>query len=298
MVGNEWVVLELTPQGEDEDPDVLRASLTRTLKGCEIFIPASISKVGGSRVVHKLIDNYVFVKREQPDPFYFKVEGSKYVLTVLTAPVGRTRRISTVKDADIAKMKRQIVVETEQGIEVDDEVEVTSGAYKGIRCRVIEEIKENDSVQVYVSLRSKQTIVTLPRSFLKYVPAEDQSDVPSFAPFLTRMSRTQDLVRRAKELLVATEGFNPFALLAQKVRASDQYKWVSKLLPLIKDVTGRRHLDEVRYIPDGSALVEASRKVALLRKVADQGQEINDQLTKIEDTLRKAEKNAQSKRNS
>jgi transcription antitermination factor NusG len=292
---SEWVVLELTPQGEDEDPDVLRASLARALKGCEIFIPASISKVGESRVVHKLIDNYVFVRRDQPDHFYFKVEGTKYILTVLTTPVGRTRRISSVRDVDIAKMKRQIVVETEQGIEVDDEVEVTSGAYKGIRCRVIEEIKENDSVQVYISLRSKQTIVTLPRSFLKYVPAEAQSDVPSFAPFMTKVARIQELVRRAQDLLVATV-LDTSALLAKKLKLSRQSYWVARLLPLLEDVTRRRYLDEVQEIPDASLLKIQLDKVEALRKVETQGQEIKTQLSKLEDIIRKAEENARSKR--
>jgi transcription antitermination factor NusG len=244
----DWVVLELSPQGEDEDPDVLRASLARSLRGSEIFIPASISKVGDSRVVHKLIDNYVFVKREHPDQHYFRMEGSKYVTSVLTVKDGRVRKISVVRDVDIAKMRRQIQVETEQGIEVDDEVEVMSGAYKGIRCKVIEEIRENETVQVYVNLRSKQTIVTLPRSFLKYVPAENNSDMPAFAPFLTRVVRIQELVQRARPPLDAAIG-SLAPLLGARNKIEKVSPVVAKLLSLVSEVRDRRAVDEAHQIP-------------------------------------------------
>lgn len=221
----EWVVLELSSQGEEEDPDILRASLSRTLKGAEIFIPASISIVGESRVVHKLIDNYVFVRRSQPDGYYLKVENTKYVTSVLTVPSGKVRKISTVRDSDIEKMRRQIHVETEQGIEVDDEVEVMSGAYRGIRGKVIGEIKENDSVQVYIHLRSKQAIVTLPRSFLRFVASEEQPEGPSFAPFLTKAMRIQEWARRASPLLdlrggdvpLLEKSFSTYVLLKRSV---------------------------------------------------------------------------------
>lgn len=261
----EWVVLELTPQGEDEDPDVLRSSLLRTLRGSEIFIPASISKVGDSRVVHKLIDNYVFVKREQPDHFYFKIEGTKYVTSVLTVPSGRNRRISAVRDTDIAKMKRQIQVETEQGIEVDDEVEVMSGAYKGIRGRVIEEIPENDSVQVYISLRSKQTIITLPRSFLRFVPAEDQSDVPAFAPFLTKLVRIQELVRRAQAPLEAMS-LDMGKLYRLFGTVKNTMPWVSRMSPLVHEVMGGRELEDQLedQLPEASILTSKLKRLSLM----------------------------------
>jgi transcription antitermination factor NusG len=201
-----WVVLELTSQGEDEDPEILRSALLRSFKGADLFIPASISIVGDSRVVHKLIDNYVFIRKELPDSSYFKVEGSKYISTVLSTNTvgvrnGGTRKTLTIRDADISKMRRQIEVETEQGIEVGDDVEVMSGAYKGIRGRVIEEIPENASVQVYILLRSKEAIVTLPRSFLRFVVKDAESDVPTFAPFLTRITRLREWARRATTIL-------------------------------------------------------------------------------------------------
>lgn len=201
----EWVVLELTSQGEDEDPEVLRKAFSRILKGGEVFIPAAISIVGDSRVVHKLIDNYVFVKRTFPDPFFLKLEGTRYVSCVLTVSGNSSiqRRIACVSEADIEKMRRQIYVETEQGIEVGDEVEVMSGPYKGITGKIIEEIPETDSVQVYISLRSKQALVTLPRSFLRFV-AKNKGDQPSFSPFLNKITRIRELVSKMRPIILWT----------------------------------------------------------------------------------------------
>lgn len=206
MEKHDWVVLELSPQGEDEDPEILATALARLIrdKTAEIFIPASVSIQGDSRVIHKLIDNYVFVRRNLPDSVFMRLEGSKYIASVLTIARSdkktTTREMACVKDHDIERMRCQIHVETEQGIEVGDEVQVMSGPYKGINGRIIEEIPENDSVQVYIKLRSKEAIVTLPRSFLRFV-SKDQSEVPTFSPFLTKIERIREWVRAARPIL-------------------------------------------------------------------------------------------------
>jgi len=71
-------------------------------------------------------------------------------------------------------MRRQIYVETDQGIGIGDTVAITSGPYRQIEAKVIEEIPEEDKVQVHIQLRSKDSIVTLPRSFLRLVTRADR----------------------------------------------------------------------------------------------------------------------------
>jgi 5'-3' exonuclease/transcription antitermination factor NusG len=194
----EWVVLELSPQGEDEDPEVLRKSIGKSIKSLkDVFVPASIITRGHSRSVYKLIENYIFVRRTQSDQVYFKLEGSKYIASVLTVFDHRVRKISAVPDNSIDQMRLQLHVETEQGIEVDDDVLVMSGAYSGIVGKVVENIPENNAVQVYIKLRSKQALITLPRSFLKYVSnvSEDQQ---YNSPFLTKLNRIRQYIDRAR----------------------------------------------------------------------------------------------------
>lgn len=249
MATFEWVVLELSPQGEDEDPEALHLALTRTIKGkgVEIFIPASISIVGESRVIHKLIDNYVFVRRTLPDTAYFKLEGTRYVASILTArKSGAGRQIACIKDDDVERMRRQIHVETEQGIDVGDEVQVMNGPYKGINGRIIEEIQETDSVQVFIKLRSQQAIVTLPRSFLRFV-AKDQSDLPTFSPFGTKIARIHEWVEKIRPILSwPSKAFNPIARYMRWVEQSRQLYTLLKDPPIPRAFVGV--FDKVRQL--------------------------------------------------
>ncbi len=171
-MSDEWVVLELSPKAEGEDPDILRRSIQNLVKGAEVFIPASVTVVGDDRVVQYLVDGYAFVRRTLPDEKYIKLEGSRYVQSVITKSMSHAkdlRHLACVTSVDIDRMRGQLQVESDQGIGVGDTVRITSGAYRQILATVIEDIPEEDKVQVEVRLRSKESLVTLPRSFLRLV---------------------------------------------------------------------------------------------------------------------------------
>jgi DNA polymerase-1 len=167
----DWVVLELNPKSEGEDPDALKAGILRSLRhpAAEVFIPAAVTQIGGDRVSHYLMEGYAFIRKTLPDSAYLKLEGTRFVQTILTKPNGsrHSRSLATVNDEHIDKIRDQIAVEINQGIGVGDTVVIVSGHFKHIEATVIEEIPEQDAVQVYIKLRSKQTIITLPRSFLQ-----------------------------------------------------------------------------------------------------------------------------------
>lgn len=165
----EWVVLELGPAAEGEDPDFIRASIRHLLRDAEVFIPASVVQRGDDRVISYLMEGYAFIRRAHPDERYFRLEGSKYVHAIVTAPSidSKIRRVACVKDADIERFRAQIKVQEDQGIDVNDMVVITSGPYKNLKAMVIEDIPEMDAVQVHVQLRSKDSLVTLPRAFLR-----------------------------------------------------------------------------------------------------------------------------------
>ena len=169
MTVSEWIILELSPKAENEDPEIVRSSIRHLLRDADIFIPASIVEQGDDRLVKYLIDGYAFIKRAHPDERYLRLEGTKYIQTIVTVPsVGvRSRRLAVVQDTDIDKFRRQIKVQEDQGIDVGDLVAITSGPYKNLKALVIEDIPEQDAVQVHVQLRSKDSLVTLPRAFLR-----------------------------------------------------------------------------------------------------------------------------------
>ena len=167
----QWVILELSPKADNEDPEIIRRSIRHVIRTAEVFVPAMVTELNGDRVIHYLVDGYAFIRRDHPDANYFKLEGTRYVVNIITHPVsGKSpKQIACVSDSDIARMQSQLRVESNQGISVGDTVVVTSGVYKQIHAVVIEDIPEMDSVQVQVKLRSKESLVTLPRSFLQLV---------------------------------------------------------------------------------------------------------------------------------
>lgn len=190
-----WVALELNFRAEGEDPDIVCQSIQNALKGAEVFIPAVVTQVGDARVVHYLVDGYAFLRRaEHAISAIMRLENSRYVnaiLTEATSGPGR-RRLSTVTASEIDRMRSQIALEVDQGICIGDKVSITSGHYRNIEATVVEEIPELEQVQVYVRLRSKQSIVTLPRSFLRVTERSPLS------PVLSRLTALGSWTRAAQ----------------------------------------------------------------------------------------------------
>jgi 5'-3' exonuclease/transcription antitermination factor NusG len=170
-----WVVLELSSKAEGEDPDLIRASIRHMMHGAEVFVPASVTEMGDDRVIKYLVDGYAFIRHDFPDEKYFRLEGSRYVQSVVTMS-GRphSRKVAFIDDGAIEKFQQLIKLQDDQGIEVGDVVMITSGIFKNIKATVIDEIEEMQSVQVAVHLRSKEDLVTLPRSFLRLVEKAPQ----------------------------------------------------------------------------------------------------------------------------
>jgi 5'-3' exonuclease/transcription antitermination factor NusG len=179
-VSNEWVVLELGPKADGEDPDLVRRSIRGILRDADVFIPAAVTILGEDKVVRYLVEGYAFVRRTFPDAQYLKLENTRFVNAVLTrtGKPGQGRALSTIKDREIERLRAQVHAESEQGIGVGDTVLITSGPYRQITAIVYEDIPEHDAVQVFVRLRSKEALVSLPRNFLRLVSKAEKGVQP------------------------------------------------------------------------------------------------------------------------
>lgn len=193
---NEWVVVELSPRAEGEDPELIRASIRHLIRDAEVFLPVSVSQLGDDRVIHYLVDGYAFIRRVSPEPKYLRLEGTKYVQSIITRVVYNpsdrpVRELACVGDDAIDRFKSQLFTEEDQGISIGDTVLVTSGPYKQIHAVVIEDMPDTDSVQVHVKFRSKESLVTLPRSCLKLLEKASRAGFPlrvaSLREWLTRL---------------------------------------------------------------------------------------------------------------
>lgn len=198
----EWLVIELSSRCEGEDPRVLQEALTRLVKTSEVFVPAAVTEIGDDVVYSYLLEGYAFVRRDSPDSTYLRLENSRYVESVLTEPRGSggSRRLSTVSEEDIDRFRRQVKAISDQGISVGDTVTITSGPYRNIEATVVEDIAEEGMVQVHVKLRSKQSLVTLPRGFLRVVKRAPLS------PVYNRMASLRAWSTMATALLEWEEG--------------------------------------------------------------------------------------------
>jgi len=196
---DEWVVLELNARSEGEDPVIVRNSIQKSVPKTEVFLPVVITKIGDDSIVHSLVDGYAFVRRgDYPDSAFLRLELTRFVQAVLSEPgtYGRHRRLSTVRTSDIEKMRQQIQAQVHQGIGIGDKVKITTGPYRNIEATVIEEIPEQKVVQVFVKLRSKESIVTIPRSGLLVLERAPMSQL------LSRLTGLRAWLRQASPVIL------------------------------------------------------------------------------------------------
>jgi transcription antitermination factor NusG len=174
-MSDQWLVLELSSRAEGEDPDDVCRAIRGVVKGSDVFIPAAVTQVGDDRVIHYLVEGYAFIRRTKPDSAYRALENCRYVQSLLVDH-GK-HALATVPNSEIEKMRTRMYAEADQGIGVDDIVTITAGPYKELTARVIEDYPESQTVQVHIQLRSKEAIITLPRSFLLVVTRKELSPV-------------------------------------------------------------------------------------------------------------------------
>ena len=183
-----WIIVELSPRAEGEDPDVLKRVLTHLLRGAEVFIPATTTQVGKDKVVHYLVDGYAFIRKDRPSSDYQKLERSAYVHSVLYQ--SSKHDWATVHNEEIQRMRLLVTTEADQGIGIGDTVTITAGPYKEIPAIVIEDMPELNMVQVHVKLLSKEAILTLPRGSLRVEHHVERS------PLYARVQRFKTWLRQ------------------------------------------------------------------------------------------------------
>jgi 5'-3' exonuclease/transcription antitermination factor NusG len=225
----QWVVLELTAKADGEDPDVIAASIRHLIRDAEVFVPASVVQREAIREVRYLVDGYAFIKHRHPDGHYVRLEDTKFVQSPLYQATGsrREKRLATVSDRQIETLRAQIVVEVDQGIEVGDSVLITSGPYKNIKATVREEIHEQESVVVYIHLRSTDRLVTLPRAFLKL-----ESKSPHIA-LRERLRRLDAWISTAR-VLARVPDFKLYELHRRLAALNKLQSWVGQSVALYR----------------------------------------------------------------
>ena len=228
---NEWIVVELTPHGEKEAPAAILRAASKILGRCEVYVPAWETKIGEDKTIHYLMPGYAFVRKERADRDYRRLEGTRLFQSLLRTG----KNLATVASAYIEELKEKLRAEVNQGIGEGDVVLICSGPYKNIEATVITEIPEERTVQVHIELRSKQSIVTLPRSALKIV------DRAPLSLYFARLGYLRAWFKMA-QVVLAYRG-DP----AELSRTFDVYRFVARAL-----VSGRTLFAFVHAYPHKS----------------------------------------------
>jgi 5'-3' exonuclease len=247
----EWSVLELTPRSDGEDPDLLIRAIRGALKNreAEVFVPAAVTQIGEDRVVHYLMDGYAFVRN--PGKNLKNLDNGRYVQGV----------IGLVANAEIERMKVQIQQEVDQGIGVGDTVKIVSGPYRNLTATVIEDIPEEKVVQVFIKLRSKQSIVTLPRPFLQVVTRTKLSG------FFSRLSSIRVWVRRAAPVILWS-GRDIQGLEAASLRYGQLKAWAGRdISPISRFLHGTLTLPEADRAAERLGIPSAARPNLILSQL-------------------------------
>jgi len=171
-----WIILELSPQGESRLEDgTLERSIRNDLgvdKDFPIFIPATSYTKGNKTITLRLMEGYVFVASGLPETSYFALEQKVYIAQVMSSNPGpyRIRVLSTVSDAHVSDLKRQLQQMIASDISVMDKVLVTEGSYRTLEGVVLG--LHGDKAFVKINLRSMEIIATIPRMFLEVLESE------------------------------------------------------------------------------------------------------------------------------
>jgi transcription antitermination factor NusG len=170
----DWVVLELSRQGDKELPEDLAFYIQKSIsKPLEVFVPARSFYRRENAVTIRVLEGYAFVRAGYSPGVYIELENSPYVTKVLSTDSKQGRYLQYVEDIEIQKMTQQLDEQSIREIEVEDEVSICSGVYEGLQGIVkgMDDVKETAYVEI-LNLTSLNTYVPLPVQFLTKDPSK------------------------------------------------------------------------------------------------------------------------------
>jgi len=168
-MSRQWVVVELSHQGEKRTPSDIRTLLGQALGGgVEVFVPALTFTRRDTRVTLYVMEGYAFVEAGLSTDRYFDLEESSYVARVLSKTENSGRYLCYVPQQTIADLERQLQVLAARKIEVGDLVQIIEGSYSQLLGEVLHVWPDRDAATVHVTdLESMEVIVELPYQFLE-----------------------------------------------------------------------------------------------------------------------------------
>jgi hypothetical protein len=213
-----WVVIALSPIAQALAPDELVGKLSEALAGIEIFVPAHVEHHEGENVTVQLVEGYAFARFTEPDRTYMKL-ASGLLGAPLKVPGNRT--LATVTNAEVDKLRAQLVQEAHDEVRTGDSVLIETGLYSQMEGVVVAVLPE-DRLEILVKLRSKQSLVTLPRVFVSVIDQHPLGEVQG------RLNKLCAYIRQLKQLLNVPLDLGPLRRAFVDLQACQRYASASR----------------------------------------------------------------------
>lgn len=165
----QWVVVELSHQGEKRSPDEIRVLLSQCVGGgVEVFVPALTFRRKDSCVTLYVMEGYVFIEAGLSTDRYFDLEDTVYVRSVLSKEEPSGRYLRYVPNSTVRELEERLAELAARKIERGDRVRITEGSFSQLVGEIRDVWPETSTATVHVvDLESMEVIVELPFQFLE-----------------------------------------------------------------------------------------------------------------------------------
>lgn len=165
---DQWVILELSNQGEKELPEDLKRSLEKMAsKEVEIFVPSrSFYRRENAKTIC-VLEGYIFMRAGYSPGFYFEFENSPFIAKVLAEERTKGRYLQYLDDDNIQQLRAKLDVVSIREVELEDRVKIIEGVYSDMEGVVkwMDDEKTEAAIEI-LGLKSLNTYVTVPVQFL------------------------------------------------------------------------------------------------------------------------------------
>lgn len=177
-----WVVLELSPEGEDLVTSGRLAAHVRA----DLSVPKTYPVIVPSGDGSNSSVNYVFIRGGLPSSRYFALERRAYAERVLSRHVGNLRTVCYVQGREVEAMLRTVERPRAAPLNRGQVVEVVSGPYLRVRGRVLGPYSSRELI-VQVRTRTLLRLLVVHRTDVATV--DDRTVPPLFVPDLRQLRR-------------------------------------------------------------------------------------------------------------
>ena len=157
----EWLVLGLTPLGEQTKRNIVEASVRANLPdNAQVFFP--FKKEEDQRYESKalVLEGYIFIKAEFERVDFSLLEKSPYICFISSKP-------QYIESSYVDKLRKELKEICEEEFSPGDIVTIIDGPFSKLEAEVVREERLN--VYVRIVTRSKSILTEVPKTFIQRI---------------------------------------------------------------------------------------------------------------------------------